>query len=78
MDYFHQILEGAAKTVQTPDDQRITLAENFQAGVQFRSILVLAGRFFLEHLFATHRRQGIQLEFLVLILSGNSGVANAH
>ncbi len=75
---FHQVFQGTPQPIQSPHYQYIAFAQHPQAIFQFRAGRALAGKLFLENLFATSLLQGIQLEIGVLILGRNSRVADPH
>jgi len=67
-DEGNEVLEGAPKAVQPPDDQRIPCPQVVQR----------AARRIREELYATSPRERVRLEVERLVLGGDAGVSYQH
>ena len=72
------IAEGARQPVQFPDHQHITLAELVQKPVKFWPVPASAGGLFPIDAFAPGGLESRHLDGGVLIVGGDSGVADLH
>jgi hypothetical protein len=73
-----KVAQRAGKPIQLPNDQAITLSGEDHGFLKtFAFVLRTAGNV-LEDFLATSFLQFVQLEFEVLILGGNSAIADVH
>jgi hypothetical protein len=72
------VLERAAQSIELVDIDRVALAKSTQQPVKFGSASAGAGHLFLIDELAACPRQGIKLEFQILVTGRDASVANVH
>ena len=77
-DQIDKMFDAAAEPVEFPDDKRVAFAEGFLRLGQPGPLRAAAADLVFEELLATGFDEGLGLQFEVLIVSGDAGVADEH